>query len=57
MTSRYSPELVNFVLHPLKLQQQRQKINVYDMLAVASHGLLAEVDSMYAHSDALEEMS
>ena len=55
MQANYSHDLVNFLVHPFKLHHQRQRCNVYDMLALASQGLLAEVDDLYAQSDALEE--
>jgi hypothetical protein len=52
---RYSSELVAFTFHPFKLQHTNQRCNVYDLLALASQGLLAENDALYAHGDALEE--
>jgi PAB-dependent poly(A)-specific ribonuclease subunit 3 len=47
---RYSPELAKLIVLPFQ-----ERCNIYDLLAQASRGLLNEVDSLYAHSDALEE--
>ena len=53
--ARYSQDLLAFALHPFKLQINKQRCSVFDMLALASPALLAENDALYAHGDALEE--
>jgi len=56
MQQVYSAELVTFALHPFTRQLEHKQCNVYDLLAQASQGLLAENDALYAHGDALEEV-
>ena len=55
MQARYSQDLLAFALHPFKLQMNKQRCSVFDMLALASPALLAENDALYAHGDAMEE--
>ena len=53
--STYSPDMLNFALYAFKQTHKQERLNLYDMIGISSQGLLAEVDTLYAHSDALEE--
>jgi len=48
--SRYSMDILKLVTLPLQ-----RPCDVYNLLALCSHGLLAEVNDLYSHVDSLEE--
>ncbi len=49
LNQRYSPELAKLVMLPFQ-----QQCNIYDLLALSSQGLINELDSLYLHTDSLE---
>jgi PAB-dependent poly(A)-specific ribonuclease subunit 3 len=55
MQSRYSPELMMFICHPIKAQLNKQRCNVNDLVTLATPALLTECDTLYAQADTLEE--